>query len=128
MSVARASETPRGYAPRPAPLRVEPGERRREPRLACPPLFVDGLSAVVQDVSRTGIALQVDTPIRVGEVYRLHLTDAIDESSETLEAEVVWRDGKRAGLEWCNLTFEQDAWLRAQFTAWLGAMVGASRR
>jgi hypothetical protein len=83
---------------------------------------------VVQDVSRTGIALQVDSPVRVGEVYELQVTDAIDESAKTLEAEVVWCDGKRAGLAWCNLTFEQDAWLRAKFTAWLGAMVGASRR
>jgi hypothetical protein len=89
---------------------------------------VDGLSAVVQDVSRSGIALQVDEPVRFGEIHQLHLTDAIDESAASLEAEVVWLDGKRAGLRWCNLTFEQDSWLRARFTAWLGAMVGASRR
>jgi hypothetical protein len=77
---------------------------------------VDGLSAVVQDVSRSGIALQVDEPVRFGEIHQLHLTDAIDESAASLEAEVVWLDGKRAGLRWCNLTFEQESWLRARLT------------
>jgi len=90
---------------------------------------VDGLpAAVVQDVSRTGISLQVDARLHRGEIYRLHLTDSIDESYETLDAEVIWCDGKRAGLRWCNLTLEQDCWLRARFKAWLGALVGASRR
>jgi hypothetical protein len=128
MSVARASEIPAGYLPRAGALRVEPGERRGEPRLACPPLFVDGLPALVDNVSRSGIALQVSCTVQPGEIYRLHLTDAIDESAATLEAEVVWFDGKRAGLRWCNLSPEQDTWIRLRFKAWVGALVGASRR
>lgn len=128
MSVARASEIPAGYAPRASTLRVESGERRGEPRLACPPLFVDGLPALVDDVSRAGIALQVGCSVQPGEVYRLQLTDAIDESMATLEARVVWANGKRAGFQWCNLSLEQDTWLRLRFKAWLGALVGASRR
>jgi hypothetical protein len=107
---------------------VEPGERRRQPRLGCPPLFVDGLPALVHDVSRTGIAILVDVPVYPGEVHRLILTDAINESSQLLEAEVVWCDGERAGLRWCNLNVEQNSWLRHRFEAWLGALEGASRR
>lgn len=129
MSVARASSefTP-AFVPRPGGLRLEPGERRHQTRLACPPLFVDGLPALVHDVSRTGLSILVDLRVQPGEVYRLVLTDAIDESSQMLEAEVVWYDGTRAGLRWCNLNGDQDAWLRHRFEAWLGALVGASRR
>lgn len=129
MSVARASiEVTPAFVPRPGALRLEPGERRRQPRLACPPLFVDGLPALVHDVSRTGLSILVDVSVQPGEVYRLILTDAIDESTQLLEAEVVWFDGTRAGLRWCNLNAEQDNWLRYRFEAWLGALVGASRR
>lgn len=129
MSVARASsEVTPAFVPRPGVLRLEPGERRSQPRLDCPPLFVDGLPALVHDVSRTGLSILVDVSLLPGEVHRLILTDAIDESSQMLEAEVVWYDGVRAGLRWCNLNSEQDAWLRHRFEAWLGALVGASRR
>jgi len=129
MSVARASsEVSPANVYRPGVLRLEPGERRRQPRLACPPLFVDGLPALAHDVSRTGLSILVDLPLQAGEVYRLILTDAIDESAQMLEAEVVWYDGTRAGLRWCNLNADQDIWLRHRFEAWLGALVGASRR
>jgi hypothetical protein len=127
MSVATAPEVVVGTAHRQT-YSLEATERRRAARLDCPPLFVDGLSAVVQDVSRSGIALLVDHPVRQGEVYRLTLTDAIDESFETLQAEVVWYHSKKAGLRWCNLSLEQELWLGQRFKAWLGALVGASRR
>jgi hypothetical protein len=132
MSIARASQVVPGYVPAPvsAPgvLRLEPGERRRQPRLACPPLFVDGLSALVHDVSPTGISILVDEPLVSGDVYRLILTDAINESAQMLEAEVVWYNGERAGLRWYHLNAEQNAWLRSRFQAWMGALEGASRR
>ena len=116
MSVARASQVVTGYAPVPVPapgaLRLEPGERRRQPRLACPPVFVDGLPALVHDVSRSGISILVDVPVAPGEIYRLILTDAIDESAQMLEAEVVWYHEERAGLRWHRLNADQDSWLR----------------
>jgi hypothetical protein len=128
MSVARATQVVSGYRPAPRALRLEPGERRRQPRLACPPLFVDGLPALVQDVSRTGISILVDVPLIPGDTHRLILTDAIIESTQLLDAEVVWFDGERAGLRWCNLNAEQNSWLRSRFEAWFGALEGASRR
>ena len=132
MSVARASQVVTGYAPvpvsAPGALRLEPGERRRQLRLACPPVFVDGLPALVHDVSRSGLSILVDVPLIPGEIHRLILTDAIDESAQMLEAEVVWYREDRAGLRWCNLNADQGSWLRSRFQAWMGALDGASRR
>jgi hypothetical protein len=94
----------------------------------CPPLLVEGLPAVVHDVSRNGICLILESPIAHGERFLLTLTDALDRSSRQMEAEVVWRAGERTGLRWIDLSPENDQWLFRRFQSWLRAMDGRSRR
>ncbi|HEU4753238.1 MAG TPA: PilZ domain-containing protein [Armatimonadota bacterium] len=104
-------------------------ERRRQPRLSDrPPLDVSGVPATVHDISRHGICLIVDAPLAEGERHRLRLTDALDESSRTMDAEVVWNSGNRAGLRWVDPTPGDDQWLLERFQTWLRSLEGASRR
>lgn len=104
-------------------------ERRRSPRLAgCPPVALLGRSGYVQDISRGGICLVSRQPIKVGDRQPLQLRDDLDGSQQTLEAEVVWVAGGRAGFRWVRLTAAQDAWLSRRFVVWLQALEGASRR
>lgn len=118
--------TPRGpfTAADPAPGATG-AERRTTPRLASgPPISVVGLTAVVYDISRGGICLQLEVPVKPGDRYRLNLLDELEGSTQVLAAEVVWSGGGRAGFRWIFITPEQDAWLGNRFTAWLHAAEG----
>ncbi len=104
---------------------VEGAERRQTPRLAGgPPISVIGLTATVYDISRGGICLQLEVPVKPGDRYRLNLLDELEGSTQVLATEVVWSGGGRAGFRWIFLTPEQDAWLAARFQAWLHAVEG----
>jgi hypothetical protein len=109
--------------------RPERPERRRNARLEdCPPLFISGLRGTVHDVSRAGISLVLEEPVAPGTRCRLVLRDALDLTTQEMEAEAIWCVGGRAGFRWVGLTREQDDWLLRHFQAWLAACAGASRR
>jgi hypothetical protein len=115
-------------APSARPLATGPREKRRQYRLPYPPLFVDGIGALALDVSREGIGVLLDGPVRRGQRHRLRLRDAIDESEQEILVEVMWCTEQRAGCRWIGMTAEQETWIGRRFSAWLGALEGASRR
>ena len=105
-------------------MSTEGRDRRRVSRHdGGPPLRVSGLDALVHDVSRAGVCLQVYQAVQPGTRFALVLTDALSGSSQRMEAEAVWWAGDRAGFRWVGLTPEQDRWLLRCFQSWLGAPV-----
>jgi len=109
--------------------RAVAADRRRQDRLGnCPPLSVSGLAAAVYDVSRTGVSLLVQEPLRIGDRFHLVLTDTMDQTTLSVDAEVIWCRQGRAGLRWLELSLEQDMWLLNHFQTWFRQMDGASRR
>ena len=100
----------------------EPPERRRSSRHGGPPLHVSGIRGTVHDVSRGGVCLVLEEPVECGERYPLVLRNALDDSTQEVEAEVVWHADNCTGFRWVELTPEQDLWLLNCFQAWLRAL------
>lgn len=98
---------------------VRGAERRRYTRVDCPPLVVDGLRAIVVDVSQKGIGLILEAPVTPGQRFNLSLTDVAAEQTRSVEAEVTWCSGVRAGLRWVGLAPEREAWIHGRFQEWL---------
>ena len=94
-------------------------ERRRHTRIERPPLVIDGLRAIVVDVSHKGIGLILDAPVTPGQRFNLCLTDVLAEESRSVEAEVTWCSGVRAGLRWVGLAPEREVWIHGRFNEWL---------
>jgi hypothetical protein len=104
-------------------------ERRRAPRIEPGvPLEARGPATWrIHDVSRTGVALDVDGSLNVGEVLDLELIDLPTGLGCPFRARVVWcRPGHpgRAGLEFVEMTREQDGWLAARFVEWMTEAAG----
>jgi len=103
-------------------------ERRRTPRLHnAVPLRIEGLAAIVEDVSRSGICVSVREPLVNGARHRLILRDTLNDSCQEMEAEVVWTAAGRAGLRWTALTPAQDRWLFQRMLQWLRTLEDAPR-
>lgn len=103
-------------------------ERRRHPRVECPPVRVSGLRAIVHDIGRGGIGLQTRAALKEGERIRFVLEDTMSRTSQELQAVVVSVEGQRADCRWVSPTAAQDSWLRDRLAAWFAALDGASRR
>ena len=97
----------------------EQPERRGSSRHGGPPLSVTGVRGTVHDVSRGGVCLVLEEPVEWGVRYALVLRNAVDGSTQEVEAEAVWRSGDCTGFRWVELTPEQDRWLLHCFRAWL---------
>jgi hypothetical protein len=99
--------------------RTDPADRRQHPRISKPPLHVSGVRADVVDVSQGGVGLRLEgTDLKPGDICELIVTDAITHQAKTLEAEVVWVAGKKAGLRWKDPYSPQITWLRSRFDLW----------
>ncbi len=116
------------YLPRVRASHAATDERRRHPRLECPPVRISGVRAIAQDISRGGIGLRTSTPLKAGQRIRITLEDTMSRSIEEFQAVVVYVDGQRAGCRWVSPTATQEAWLRDRLAAWFAALDGASRR
>ena len=100
----------------------EQSERRGSLRHGGPPLYVSGIRGTVHDVSRGGVCLVLEEPVEHGSRFSLVLRNALDDSTQEVEAEVVWHVGDCTGFRWVELTPEQDLWLLNCFQAWLRAL------
>jgi hypothetical protein len=87
---------------------------------------VTGIRGTVHDVSRGGVCMVVDEPVEWGVRYALVLRNAVDGSTQEVEAEAVWRSGDCTGFRWVELTPEQDRWLLNCFQAWLRSVARPS--
>ncbi len=105
--------------------RGERPERRAASRHGGPPLIVTGIRGTVHDVSRGGICLVLEEPAECGSRHTLVLRNALDATSQRVEAEAVWHSGDCTGFRWVELTPEQDLWLLNCFRAWLRALASS---
>lgn len=95
--------------------RVEPGvplEARGEAR------------GRIHDISRTGAAIDSEHLLDVGSLVDMELVDRLTGLNCSFRARVVWARAGRMGLEFVNLTPEQDGWLAARFIEWLSEAKG----
>jgi hypothetical protein len=74
----------------------------------------------VEDVSEGGVCLRVHTPLVVGDVYELLVTDGLRFFTQELRAQVMWVSRNLAGLRWVDLTHPQQLWLSRRFADWPG--------
>ena len=93
-------------------------DRREYPRLLKPPAEVSGGWSRVCDVSLGGICLEGNSDLEQGDQCSLIITDGLLFYTQTLDAEVMWRRGKRVGLRWVGLDERQRAWLHSRYHAW----------
>jgi hypothetical protein len=101
-------------------------ERRRAPRVepGVPLEARGGARGQIHDISRTGAAVDAETPLDVGSLVDLELVDRLTGLGCSFRARVVWCHAGRTGLEFVNLTAEQDGWLAARFVEWLSELAG----
>jgi hypothetical protein len=116
------------YIPRVHPPRAASGERRRHPRLECPPVRVSGIRAIAQEVSRGGLGLHTGAALKVGQRIDIRLEDTMSRTSQEFQAVVVSVERERAGCRWVSPTAAQEAWLQDRLAGWFAALDGASRR
>jgi hypothetical protein len=93
-------------------------DRRVHDRHAQPPLYVSCLPGGVVDVSVGGICLALGAPVPPQELSELIVTDGLCYTTQTLEAEIVWRSGSRVGLRWVDPTPAEVEWLRECMERW----------
>jgi hypothetical protein len=109
-----------GPADEPPPaLEDDPSNRRVHPRVMGPPIDISGIWGTVIDISLTGIAVTVTTPIAVGTQLDLVLTDTRSLEQRWIPAEVMWSRRDRVGLQWVDLSAEDRHWLLERFALWL---------
>jgi len=101
---------------------AEAEERRRSTRLHWseqPPLSVDGLVCYVHDISREGMCLITEAELEIGTPRAFTLRDHLSHETCQVVGEPMWREGRRTGIQFTQLTAVQDAWLRVRFLEWL---------
>src|SRR5688572_20093328 len=76
--------------------------------------------AEVEDIGIGGIGLEMRCTALVGDRIRVVLTDPATRRPMRLHAVVRWRGGEQFGLQWVNLTTEQQTWLRSLLRFWAG--------
>lgn len=98
------------------------GAPRHEPGL---PLEARGIArGRIHDISRTGAAIDSPDPLDIGSQVDLELVDKPTGLGCNFRARVVWRRSGRIGLEFVNMTAEQDGWLASRFVEWLTDAAG----
>jgi PilZ domain len=104
-------------------------ERRRAPRIE-PGVPLEARGAAnwrIHDISRSGVALDIDGAMDIGTVLDLELIDLPTGLSCPFRARVVWCNAGqpgRAGLEFVEMTREQDGWLASRFVEWITDAAG----
>jgi hypothetical protein len=98
------------------------GAPRHEPGL---PLEARGAArGRIHDISRSGAAIDSpDTPA-IGSQVDLELVDLPTGLGCNFRARVIWCRSGRIGLEFVNVTAEQDGWLASRFVEWLSEAAG----
>jgi len=101
-------------------------ERRRAPRYE-PGLPLEARGAArgrIHDISRSGAAIDTQQSLDIGSQVDLELVDLPTGLGCNFRARVVWCRAGRVGLEFVNLTAEQDGWLASRFVEWLSEAAG----
>jgi hypothetical protein len=99
--------------------------RRRSERLSAIPLKSRGaVEGRIYDISRTGVSVETQSPLDAGAVIELELVDLATGMACPFQARVVWSREGRVGLEFTQMTAEQDGWLAARFVEWLTQAAG----
>ena len=101
-------------------------ERRSAPRHE-PGLPLEARGAArgqIHDISRSGAAINSSQALDVGSQVDLELVDLPTGLGCNFRARVVWCKAGRIGLEFVNLTAEQDGWLASRFVDWLTQAAG----
>ena len=93
-------------------------ERRRLSRIFAPPLVISGVTADVRDISLDGLCLLTDEPLGPGAEYQLLLTDGLTHVTTELRARVLWSSAGTVGLQWVDLSEDEERWLRQRFAEW----------
>jgi hypothetical protein len=91
---------------------VTGSDRRRSNRLPNPPTIASGAWERVFDISLGGICLEGVEPCQEGDQLDLILTAKDCFHTTTIEAEVVWKRGKKVGLRWLGPDERQREWLQ----------------
>jgi hypothetical protein len=104
----------------------EESERRRTPRYEPGlPLEARGVArGRIHDISRTGAAIDSPDALDIGSQVDLELVDLPTGLGCNFRARVVWCQAGRVGLEFVNVTAEQDGWLASRFVEWLSEAAG----
>lgn len=77
-------------------------------------------AAEVEDIGIGGLGLKMRCTALAGDRVRLLLTDPATRQPMRLNAIVRWRGGEQFGLQWVNLSTEQQTWLRSLLRYWAG--------
>jgi hypothetical protein len=101
-------------------------DRRRQPRIApaLPVTACGEVSGVLHDISRAGLCVITEDRLEEGQVVSFDLVDDPTGMRCAFRARVVWRwEGLpgRAGLEFVEMSPEQDAWLASRFIDWVAS-------
>jgi hypothetical protein len=86
-------------------------DRRNFMRFESPLIIASGDWEQVVDISLSGACVQAKELPQVGDVITMVLTDEVDYHTAMIEAEVMWRRDRQAGLRWVTIDPQERLWL-----------------